>query len=172
MAGQAASLLQSSNMANQREKGMGSSRPLLAKHAISGDIDDDDLESDEDWSDAEIDEQEDLGVNLNPFSKEKALRPFADEDGASKSLKSYLLKSSLNIEKDKILTSSGLNIVKIIMPKTLQLMTLCQGNHAFDLFLQLSNICQVYLYTVMCVFNTCVPQSYYDTRDIQERQEK
>jgi len=64
------------------------------------------------------------------------------------------------VDQDLVLTSSGLNIVKTILPRTLQLMMLSRGSHAFDLFLQLTRVCQVYLYTVLCMFNTCHPCSY------------
>ena len=39
-------------------------------------------------------------------------------------------------------------------------MTLSRGNNAFDLFLQLTRVCQVYLYTVLCMYSTCHPCSY------------
>lgn len=39
-------------------------------------------------------------------------------------------------------------------------MTLSRGNYAFDLFLQLTRVCQVYLYTILCMFSTCHPCSY------------
>ena len=62
-------------------------------------------------------------------------RPFKDEDGASKRLKNYQFRSSVNVDKDQVLTTSSLNIVKTILPKTLKLMMLSRGNFAFDLFL-------------------------------------
>lgn len=62
--------------------------------------------------------------------------PFANEAEASKSLRNYTRKSLVvNTDKELVLTSSGLNIVKTILPRTLQLMTLSRGNYAFDLFL-------------------------------------
>lgn len=39
-------------------------------------------------------------------------------------------------------------------------MTLSRGSHAFDLFLQLTQVCQVYLYSVFCMLNTCHPCTY------------
>lgn len=62
--------------------------------------------------------------------------PFANEAEASKSLRNYTRKSLVvNVDKDLVLTSSGLNIIKTLLPRTLQLMTLSRGNYAFDLFL-------------------------------------
>ena len=39
-------------------------------------------------------------------------------------------------------------------------MMLSRGNYAFDLFLQLTHVIQVYLFTVLCMFSTCHPSSY------------
>ena len=100
-------------------------------------------------------------------------RPFANEAEASKSLKNYTRQTKVTVDQDLALTSSGLNIVKTILPLTLQLMMLSRGNHAFDLFLQLTRVCQVYLYTVLCMFNTCLPCSYdQESIDYTKRLEK
>ena len=84
------------------------------------------------------------------------------EGGLESRMTNYgdIFQTSVNVDKDLVLTSSGLNIVKTILPRTLQLMTLSRGNYAFDLFLQLTRVCQVYLYTVLCMFSTCHPCSY------------
>lgn len=74
----------------------------------------------------------------------------------------------MTVDQDLVLTSSGLNIVKSILPRTLQLMTLSRGSHAFDLFLQLTRVCQVYLYSVLCIFNTCHPCDY-DKKGIEHQ---
>ena len=37
---------------------------------------------------------------------------------------------------------------------------LSRGNYAFDLFLQLTHVMQVYLFSVLCMFSTCHPSSY------------
>lgn len=76
-----------------------------------------------------------------------------DESGASKNLKAYA--KSIDINKDKVLTNSGLNIVKKLFPSAIQLMSLCRGNFAFDVFLSLTHICEIYLFTVICCFSTC-----------------
>ena len=59
-----------------------------------------------------------------------------------------------------MLTPSSLHIVKTILPNALKLMMLSRGNYAFDLFLQLTHVMQVYLFTVLCMFSTCHPSSY------------
>lgn len=46
-------------------------------------------------------------------------QPFANEVGASKKLKGFSRQSSLNVDKDLVLTSSGLNIVKSLLPRSL-----------------------------------------------------
>lgn len=76
-----------------------------------------------------------------------------DEDGVSKNLRAYA--SSIDYQKDKVLTNSGLNIVKKIFPLAIQLMGLCRGNFAFDLFISMTHICEIYLFTVLCCFSTC-----------------
>ena len=37
---------------------------------------------------------------------------------------------------------------------------LSRGNFAFDLFLQLTHVSQVYLFSVLCMFSTCHPCNY------------
>ena len=34
-------------------------------------------------------------------------------------------------------------------------MNLCRGNFAFDVFLSMTHICEIYLFTVLCSFSTC-----------------
>ena len=120
----------------------------------------DEDDSDSDDSDSDAAHQVPLSSKTGALSERDSLNPFANEAEASKSLRNYTRQSTLNTDKDLVLTSSGLNIVKTLLPRTLQLMCLCRGNYAFDLFLQLTHVAQVYLYTVLCMFNTCHACSY------------
>lgn len=96
-------------------------------------------DEDDDDDDDLSDEVSSLLAKNNAVKNESLVKlPFADEAEASKNLRQYTKQSSLNVDRDLVLTSSGLNIVKSLLPRTLQLMTLSRGNFAFDLFLQLS----------------------------------
>ena len=125
---------------------------------VESEDEDDDMDDDEVDSNGDRDHRSAIEKALD--EEANSLKPFANETEASKSLRNYTRQSVVNVDKDLVLTSSGLNIVKTILPRTLQLMTLSRGNHAFDLFLQLTRVCQVYLYTVLCMYNTCHPCSY------------
>ena len=115
-------------------------------------------DEDEDDDDDEITSSDSEKANiLTSFPETK---PFANEVEASSSLRGYTKRTKVTVDQDFVLTSSGLNIIKSILPRTLQLMTLSRGVHAFDLFLQLTRVCQVYLYSVLCMFSTCHPCNY------------
>ena len=147
---------------------IGQSRPLPSKQDqfMQKELDSDDVDDmyydeeammyDSDDANFQMDMQE------SGFSQARSLsfRPFQDEAGASKRLKNYQLSSFINKSQDQVLTPSSLHVVQIILPRALKLMMLSRGNYAFDLFLQLTHVIQVYLFTVLCMFSTCHPSSY------------
>ena len=91
------------------------------------------MSEEEDDDDSSIESEN--AVNSLPISEEGVAKPFANEVEASKSLRNYTRRTKVTVDQDLVLTSSGLNIIKSILPRTLQLMTLSRGSHAFDLFL-------------------------------------
>ena len=77
---------------------------------------------DEDDDDESMSEPEEEGTANDPIKADKeinSLKPFANEDGASKSLRNYSRQTKVSVDQDLVLTSSGLNIVKTILPRTL-----------------------------------------------------
>ena len=132
----------------------------MQKELDSDDFDDFDYDDEGMFDSDDGNFQMDMQESGTSVMRNQIFRPFYDEAGASKRLKNYQFQSFVNLSKEQVLTPSSLHIVKTILPKTLKLMMLSRGNFAFDLFLQLTHISQVYLFSVLCMFSTCHPCSY------------
>lgn len=66
------------------------------------------------------------------------------------SLKSYA-SNIMKITNKDVLSISGINMVKRILLKHLELMAVCQS-HSFDIFVSLTNLLRFYTYIVANVF--------------------
>ena len=64
----------------------------------------------------------------------------------------------MKVTSDKVLSISGINMVKKVITKHIELMSVCQS-HSFELFVSLTNLVRFYAYIVTSVF---VPSQRYN----------
>ena len=72
-------------------------------------------------------------------------------EGASKLLTAYKQQQTINTNKDLVISSSCLNFVKNTIAKYIELINICR-HLSFDLFLNLSQACEFYVFVVFHMF--------------------
>tara|TARA_B110000285_G_C14939913_1_gene521502 strand:- start:193 stop:747 length:555 start_codon:yes stop_codon:yes gene_type:complete len=92
------------------------------------------------------------------FRKKGKMEGLKHQEMDHYSLKSYA-SNIMKITNKDVLSISGINMVKRILLKHLELMAVCQS-HSFDIFVSLTNLFRFYTYIVANVF---LGRSSYDT---------
>jgi len=92
------------------------------------------------------------------FRKKNKMENLKHQEMEHYSLKSYA-RNIMKVTNKDVLSISGINMVKRILLKHLELMAVCQS-HSFDIFVSLTNLLRFYTYIVANVF---LGRSSYDT---------